>query len=70
MVLTSFAPHLTNDIAIDQLKNEDLNWTAMNIWNQIQNYAYIVYGSIIVICGFSIGKDIYKIYKLKREVNN
>lgn len=68
IVLSSFTPTLSNDIALDQLENEDINWSLMNIWTQIQNYSYFGYGLIVVIGLISIGKDICKFLDMKEDI--
>ena len=68
IVLSSFTPTLSNDIALGQLENEDINWSLMNIWTQIQNYSYFGYGLIVVIGLISIGKDICKFLDMKEDI--
>lgn len=68
IVLSSFTPMISNDLALGQLENEDINWSLMNIWTQIQNYSYFGYIIIVAIGIFSIGKDIYKYYDMKEDI--
>lgn len=39
ILISSFTPHLSNDMAIGQLENDDMSWSLMNIWYQIQSYS-------------------------------
>lgn len=67
IVVSSFAPHLSNDMAIGQLENDDMSWSLMNVWYQIQNYAYWIYVAIAVITAGSVITDVYKYLKNKKE---
>ena len=67
LVLSSLAPHLSNDLAIGQLENDDFSWSLMNSWYKIQEYAWIVYTVIGCTFGASIGKDVYNFIKSKEE---
>ena len=69
IVVSSFAPHLSNDLAIGQLENDDMSWTMMEVWHQVQNYTGWGYTIISIICGCSIGKDIYAFIKNRKENN-
>lgn len=70
IIISSVTPHLTNDIAISQLQNEDINWTFMNSWNQICNYAGVVYGIIAIAFSISIFKDFHTFLKNRKDMNN
>ena len=67
IIATSVTPHLTNDLAVGQLQNDDISWTLMNAWNQIQNYAGIAYGVVTIVCGISIVKDFYIFFKNRKD---
>ena len=69
IAVSSFAPHLSNDLAIGQLENDDMSWTMMEIWHQVQNYTGWGYTIISIICCCSIGKDIYVFIKNRKENN-
>lgn len=67
-IISSFAPILTNDIAIDQLKNDDTHWIYMQTWHQIQSYSPAIFSAIFIIFGISIGKDIHKFIKNRKDM--
>ena len=69
IIVSSFAPHLSNDLAIGQLENDDMSWSMMEIWYQVQNYAGWGYTIISIVCSYSIGKDIYVFIKNRKENN-
>ena len=33
VIVSSFAPHLSNDLAIGQLENDDMSWSMMETWH-------------------------------------
>ena len=60
-------PTLGNDIAIDQLKNDDAYFMAMETWHNIQNV--LTYTGVIIwflTAGFIV-RDIYIYVKNKKE---
>ena len=63
ILISSFAPHLSNDMALGQLENDDMSWSLMNAWYQIQNYSGWIYGIVIALCIFSISKECYQFKK-------
>ena len=67
LIISSFAPHLSNDLALGQLENDDMSWTLMNSWYQIQAYSGWIYAVIGLVFGASISKDFYKYFKSKEE---
>ena len=67
IIMSSFAPHFTNDMALGQLENDDMSWSVMNAWYQIQNYAWCIYAAIGLTVTASIGKDCVKFIKIKKE---
>ena len=66
-ILTCFAPHLSNDLAIGQLENDDAYFSIMTMWNMISNAISIIEIFVVVIFLFSIGIDIYKFFKTEKE---
>ena len=46
ILISSFAPHLSNDMALGQLENDDISWSLMNAWYQIQSYSGWIYALI------------------------
>ena len=68
LIISSLAPHLSNDLALGQLENDDMNWTLMNGWYQIQAYFDWIYAVICLAFGASIGKDFYKYFKSREEI--
>ena len=67
VILDACAPVITNDVALGQLENDDMSWSVMNAWYQIQNYAWCVYAAIGLTVTASIGKDCVKFIKMKKE---
>jgi hypothetical protein len=67
ILISSLAPHLSNDIAIGQLENDDMSWSLMNAWYQIQSYSGWIYALIGLGFGASISKDCYKYFKSREE---
>ena len=67
MAVANFAPHITNDMAIGQLENDDMSWSAMQTWNNAVAFVPVVQAGIGVICGFSVGKDTIKYIKNRKE---
>ena len=70
MAVSNFAPHITNDMAIGQLENDDMSWTAMQTWNQVVNGVGWVQAGIGIMCGLSVGKDTIKYIKSRKENEN
>lgn len=66
-ISTSLMPVLGNDVAINQLENDDAYFIAMNTWHQINNY--LNWGIALIWLGItvSITVDIYKIIKTRME---
>lgn len=62
-----FAPHFSNDMAIGQLENDDMSWTVMQTWNQVVNGVGGIQIGIGVLCAASVGKDIIKYIKNRKE---
>lgn len=60
-------PVLGNDVAVNQLKNDDAYFIAMNTWHQVNNY--LNWGIALIWLGItvSITVDIYKIIKTRME---
>ena len=67
LIISSLAPHLSNDLALGQLENDDMSWTLMNGWYQIQAYSGWIYAVIGLVFGASISKDCYKYFKSREE---
>ena len=67
ILISSFTPHLSNDMAIGQLENDDVSWSLMNAWYQIQSYSGWIYALIGLGFGASISKDCYKYFKSREE---
>ena len=67
ILISSFAPHLSNDMALGQLENDDMSWSLMNAWYQIQSYSGWIYALIGLGFGASISKDCYKYFKSREE---
>ena len=70
MAVSNFAPHMSNDMAIGQLENDDMSWTAMQTWNQVLAGVGLVQAGIGVVCGFSVTKDTIKYIKNRKENEN
>lgn len=54
------APHMSNDLAIGQLENDDMSWSIMQTWNKFLQIIEVVEIVIFVWCVSAIGIDIYK----------
>ena len=67
LAVANFAPHISNDMAIGQLENDDMSWTAMQTWNQVVNGVGWVQAGIGVLCAASVGKDTIKYIKNRKE---
>ena len=65
MISTTLMPILGNDIAIDQLKNDDVYFVAMQAWYSVNNLLSFVVAAVWAWFAASIGVDIYKHYKNK-----
>lgn len=69
MAVSSFAPHISNDVAIGQLENDDMSWTAMQTWNQALQGVELVQAGIGIVCICSVSKDTIKYIKSRKEKN-
>ena len=67
LVANAFAPHLTNDLAIGQLENDDISWSLMQSWYAVQNALTAIKFVVFAVCGGSIGVDVYHYFKEKGE---
>lgn len=56
-------PILGNDIAIDQLKNDDTYFIAMQAWHNTQNWLSLGLAMLWAGIFASISIDVYKFYK-------
>lgn len=65
IISTTLMPILGNDIAIDQLKNDDAYFVAMQAWYSVNNLLSLVIAAVWAWFAASIGVDIYKHYKNK-----
>ena len=65
MISTALMPILGNDIAVDQLKNDDTYFVAMQAWYSVNNWLSFVAAAVWAWFAASIGVDIYKHYKNK-----
>ena len=66
-VVTAFAPHISNDVALGQLQNDDMSFTIMQTWNQVLNLVGWVQAGIAIVCGIAVGRDTYKYFKNRKE---
>ena len=67
LVVSGFAPHITNDMAIGQLENDDMSWSIMQTWNHVLNAVGWVQAGIGIMCGLSVGVDTYKYFNNRKE---
>ena len=67
IIVTSFAPHLTNDLALGQLENNDMSWSIFQTWYQVQNFMGVVYFVIVLGFIYSIGKDVFNYIERKKD---
>lgn len=70
MVVSNFAPHISNDVAMGQLENDDMSWTIMQTWNQVLQGVELVQAGIGIVCAFFVGKDVIKYFKSRKEKEN
>ena len=67
MAASTVAPHMSNDVAMGQLENDDMSWSIMQSWYMVQNALGAIKFIIFAVCGCSIGVDVYKYFKIKGE---
>ena len=67
IIITSFAPHLTNDLALGQLENDDMGWSIFQTWYQVQNFVGVINFVIVLCFTYSIGKDILNYFERKKD---
>lgn len=67
LVLSAIMPTFGNDIAMGQLKHDDVSFMQMEMWNRIQNGVTTVQYIITGICGVLIGTDVYKFIKTRKK---
>lgn len=65
MISTALMPILGNDIAVDQLKNDDAYFVAMQAWHSVNNWLSLATAAVWAWFTASVGVDIYKHYKNK-----
>ena len=70
MVMTAFAPHLSNDLALGQLENDDMSWSVMQLWYKLQTAVFYIKAGICLVCGIDCSKSIYKYVKNRKELNS
>lgn len=70
MVVSNFAPHISNDVAMGQLENDDTSWSIMQTWNQALQGVELVQAGICIVCIYSVGKDTIKYFKNRKENEN
>ena len=70
MAVSNFAPHITNDMAIGQLENDDMSWTAMQTWNNALEAVGWVQAGICIACAGSVGVSTIKYIKNRKENEN
>ena len=70
MAVANFAPHMSNDMAIGQLENDDMSWTAMQTWNNALEAVGWVQAGICIACAGSVGVSTIKYIKNRKENEN
>lgn len=68
--VASLAPHISNDVAMGQLENDDMSFIAMETWNRIVDAVFWVQAGIVGVCGGSVIFDTYKYFKNRKENEN
>lgn len=68
--VSSFAPTITNDIALGQLDNDDASFAVMSLWNTVLKFIDICKLALTFCFVVSASTDTYIYFKSKREVNN
>lgn len=63
-----FAPIISNDIALGQLENSDMNFALMQAWTQLQNRIHMTQGGIGVLCVLGVIYDVIE-YVYTRKVD-
>ena len=66
--VSSFAPTITNDIALGQLENDNAAFALMSLWNTFIKFIDICKIALIACVAISTGLDTYNYFKTKREV--
>lgn len=70
MVVSNFAPHISNDMAIGQLENDDMSWTAFQTWNNALAAVGWVQAGICLACAGSVSVSVIKYIKNRKENTN
>jgi hypothetical protein len=65
--ISLFAPHISNELALGQLENDNFSWTIMQSWNKLVTGLGIVKPAIVLVCGISVGTDTYNYIKNRKE---
>ncbi len=61
------SPTITNDIAMGQMENSDTLFLINEMYNKARPIIHWTYRVIVFIVGLTIGWDIYKLIKYKKE---
>ena len=68
VILDASAPVLTNDIALGQLKNDDMSYITWELYNKLRTIIEIIYYAVTVVCVVSWGYSIYKFVNNKNNI--
>ena len=66
---TIIMPTFTNDMAMDQMENDDVSFMLWQTWTRVQNIVFLSQGLIIALGLTFIGVQIYKYFQNKKENN-
>lgn len=67
IMFTAFVPIMNNNMALTQMENSDALFLAQQAWIRIQNVFYLMEIAIIAFYIGSMGIDIFKYVKNKKE---
>ena len=70
VAISNFAPHMSNDMALGQLENDDYAWSAMQTWNNFVEATNYIQLGIWLACAGSVGVDVIKYFKSRKENEN
>ena len=63
MFTDAFMPVFTNDMALDQLENDDMSYSMWRLWNYLPHVFNLIKLIVCIICGSNIFTAIVKMKK-------
>lgn len=64
IISDAFMPVFTNDMALDQLENDDMSYSMWRLWNYLPHVFNLIKLIVCIICGSNI---FIAIVKMKKE---